>query len=179
MIDRMIEETNKCLDNGLYISALTMALIIPDMCGKAEYPNEKSNKQRYITWFDEWIGKFETYEGQENPHLTGEIVYSLRCSMLHEGNPTIDKEKFKINKFALLWQSEKNSFMFGGSSSIYYSTDVNGNKCINEIEYEINIRNLVFKICKCAEVYYKENKDKFNYINYKIKNIDFLSEKEE
>lgn len=173
MINRMIEEINKCLDNELYISALTMTLIIPDMCGKAEYPTEKNTKQRYVKWFDYWIGQYETYEGQENPNLTGEIVYSLRCSMLHEGNPTIEKEKFHINKFALLWQNDKNGFMFGGSSSIYYSIDCNGNKSVDEIEYEINIRNLVFKICRCAETYYKENKNKFNYINYKIKNVDF------
>lgn len=97
MINRMIEEINKCLDNELYISALTMTLIIPDMCGKAEYPTEKNTKQRYVKWFDYWIGQYETYEGQENPNLTGEIVYSLRCSMLHEGNPTIEKEKTSIS----------------------------------------------------------------------------------
>lgn len=167
MFNSMIEEINRCLDNNCPISALSLALIIPDMCGKAEYP-DKRNKQRYVKWFDEWIGNYETYEGNEMPCLSGELVYSLRCSMLHEGNPQIENEKFNIAEFSLIWSRKKESFMFGGSSKAEAVTDVDGKRKLQNIVYEVNIRNLIFKICVCSQEYYKINKEKFNFLNYKI-----------
>lgn len=174
MLETMIKEINRCMDNNCPISALSMALIIPDMCGKAEYPECEKNKKRYVDWFDEWIGKYETYEGNEMPHLSGELVYSLRCSMFHEGKPTINKGKFNLAKFSLFWSTKKDSFVFGGSSMAEVVDEKEGKRKLENIVYEVNIRNLIFKICTCAEAYYKENKEKFNFLNYTIKNIDRL-----
>ena len=52
MIERIIKEINLSLENECYLSALGMALTLPDICGKAEYPNEKSTTKRYIEWFN-------------------------------------------------------------------------------------------------------------------------------
>lgn len=35
------------LSHELYLSALALALTLPDTCGKAEYPNEKYSGARY------------------------------------------------------------------------------------------------------------------------------------
>ena len=32
------------------------------------------------------------------PELDGRVVYSLRCSLLHEGNPNINNEQLAKNK---------------------------------------------------------------------------------
>ena len=84
------------------MSALITALILPDICGKAKYPEmEKQTKQRYIKWYDEYIGQYEkdTEDERGMPYLSGELIYSLRCSVLHQGNPNIDGKKLDIEYF--------------------------------------------------------------------------------
>ena len=73
---------NRSLDSDCYLTALSIALMLPEICGKAEFPNEKVFK-RYIKCYDEHIGKYEkTQKFYENdmPYLSGEIVYNLRNS---------------------------------------------------------------------------------------------------
>lgn len=40
MINRIISEISAALSNKLYLSALTLALTLPDTCGKAEEPEK-------------------------------------------------------------------------------------------------------------------------------------------
>ena len=42
MIERLVNEIKTCIENKCYISALTMAITLPDICGRAEYPEEKA-----------------------------------------------------------------------------------------------------------------------------------------
>ena len=41
-----------------YLAALALSLTIPDICGKAEFP-EYGNTQRYIEWYMKYIGQYE------------------------------------------------------------------------------------------------------------------------
>ena len=52
MINKIIEEIDKSLESEAYLSALSLVLILPDICGKAEYNSNIKNKERYINWFD-------------------------------------------------------------------------------------------------------------------------------
>ena len=38
MLMRIIDEMKRSIDNECFIAALMLALSIPDICGKAEYP---------------------------------------------------------------------------------------------------------------------------------------------
>ena len=58
MIKKLITEINEALSNNLYFAALSLALTLPDICGKAEYP-EKGSTSRYKLWYDEYIGQYE------------------------------------------------------------------------------------------------------------------------
>ena len=49
---------NKALDNDCFFSALSLALTLPDICGKAKYPTD-GNKKRFIAWYDEYVGAYE------------------------------------------------------------------------------------------------------------------------
>ncbi|HVI40256.1 MAG TPA: hypothetical protein VM577_06320, partial [Anaerovoracaceae bacterium] len=94
MILKLIDDMNKALDAECYFSALALALTFPDICGKAEYPQNGPTK-RYKDWYDEHIGKYEQCLSEQNqeppmPYLSGEVVYSLRNSLLHQGTPNID-----------------------------------------------------------------------------------------
>lgn len=95
MILRIIDEIEKALSHDLYFAALNLALTLPDICGKAEYPDLRTG-ERYKKWYDENVGVTEkppkcTEDEPEMPYLSGEVVYSLRCSLLHEGNPNLQK----------------------------------------------------------------------------------------
>lgn len=43
LIEQIIKEINTCLKNGCYIVALTIALTLPDICGKVEYPKDNNS----------------------------------------------------------------------------------------------------------------------------------------
>lgn len=166
MVNQLINEINFALDNNLYLVALNTALTLPDICGKAEYTNEKSSKKRYIDWYDNYIGQYEinphnTEHGINMPYLSGDVVYSLRCSLLHQGNPNIDKKQ-NINQFSLVIE-KKNEF------DIYADSASCGN---NERTYKVNIRRLCCILCWTVEHYYNTNKEKFNFFNYSIIDID-------
>lgn len=77
MIDLICNDIQKAIDAGAYISALSLALVLPDWCGKAEYPNKRPGC-RYKKWYSESVGKHETYEGNNGPYLSADVVYSLR-----------------------------------------------------------------------------------------------------
>lgn len=182
MVEKLVSEINDALSHNLYFAALNLALTLPDICGKAEYPNLGTTK-RYKLWYDEYIGKYEkapTLVGEtEMPYLNGEIIYNLRCSLLHEGNANIDKEKYKkknkekcpIDHFLLVIQSEQPFHIYGGeTSSVYTASKGNGIR-----EYQVNVRRLCMIICLCAEAYYYDNKDKFKFFNYKIIDWDTIT----
>lgn len=94
---RLIDDINRALENEAYFAALALALTLLDICGKAKYPNER-NGIRYINWYDEYVGKYEqcpceTCQENKMPYLSGEVVYQLRNSFLHQGTPNVDKNK--------------------------------------------------------------------------------------
>ena len=54
MINRIISEISAALSNKLYLSALTLALTLPDTCGKAEEPG-KYTGTRYRNWCNKYV----------------------------------------------------------------------------------------------------------------------------
>ena len=167
MIIQLVQDIRKALENNLYFVALSSALTLPDICGKAAYPEEKSSRRRYISWYDEEIGKYEKNpEDKENmPYLSGEVIYSLRCSLLHEGNPNMNNDSLRadlpIDHFSLVIEKAKPFDIYSDSSSISNFGDKNIR------EYSMNVRRICMILCNVAESYYKEYKDKFHY-NYEI-----------
>lgn len=185
MINEIIREVKLSLKNGCYMAALTLALTLPDICGKAKFPNEKSSKKRYIQWFDEYIGKYE--HDEENiekglPYLSGDLVYSLRCSILHQGDPNIEKSKYGIILFELLYRQQENINDFDTFSESEIIKDDQGNEKAKNIKYSVNVRKLCFKLCNLAKYYYDKYKDKFIFLNsivydndYQMRNILYFN----
>ena len=167
MLKRIINDIQRCLENECFIAALSLALTIPDVCGKAEYPSV-GNTERYIKWYNEHIGVYEKPSdpyGSDMPYTSGEIIYNLRNSMLHQGTPSVDvskvkEERCKVDKFVLAISSECDS----GMSCVSYA----GNNTIIHRSLTVNIVNLCKKICAVANGYYKENADKFNFFEYEL-----------
>ena len=177
MVNEIIREVNICLNNGCCIAGLSLALTLPDICGKAYYP-ELGNKRRYIKWFDENLGQpkndFErTLFGM--PDLCGAVVYSLRCSLLHQGNPNIKENEFGIIYFELLYRQHDGAHITTSSSQSEIVKDENGEeKEINRM-ISINVKNLCEHICLAAEKCYKNDKAKFNFFDYNLVDTDFTT----
>lgn len=162
MIERLVKEIYTGLQNRCYISALTTALTLPDICGKAKYPNEKTTT-RYKLWLDDYVCTKQPFGLQAD----AEIIYSLRCSLLHEGNPSVNKEKCKIKKFALMAR-ENSAHIVTESKCVREEPD--GSKVCEY--YNVDIRFLCEKICEAALSYYQSNKEQFNFFNYRITCVD-------
>ena len=173
MMLQLIDDVNKALDAECYYAALALALAFPDICGKAEFPQEKSTAKRYKNWYDEQIGEFERCpcgqcQSMPMPYLSGEVVYSLRNSLLHQGTPNIDVNGIKDNNnkidlFELAIESKNPFDIYGDSASIY-------DGC--KRTYCVNVRRLCLILCISAKAYYERNKDKFNFFHYSIIDLD-------
>ena len=110
------------------------------------------------------------------PYLSGGVIYSLRCSLLHEGNPNVDNdrltkrnESLPIDHFVLKIESKKDFDIYSDGSGI---SDMFGQ---HSRSYRMSIRRVCLIICCVAEAYYKENKEKFHF-NYEIFDWDKATE---
>lgn len=165
-----IYEIHACLSSQCYIAALSLALTLPDICGKAEYPSDRTST-RYIEWVNRYIvdeEKPKTRYDEDMPYLSGEVVYNLRCSFLHSGNPNIDKTKIKevrcqVDRFII----EIGESMFSREASVAYGNG--GQICYRSCT--VNVRQLCNELCRAAETYYLEHKDKFDFFDYHLMEV--------
>ena len=183
MIDRLIDDIHKALDNKAYLAALSLALTLPDICGKAAFPSEGCTK-RYIKWYDEYVGYSEKPPYNEDrlqlPYLSGEVVFQLRCSMLHQGTPNIDpchikNDICKINRFELIIEPQNNFGIYSDCSCLTRTNNINRQQVDVERIYKVNIRRLCFILCSCAEGYFKKNKNQFDFFNCTVVDYDAKS----
>ena len=87
---------------GAFMSAISLLLTLPDVCGCRLYPGTGS-KEHYVKWFDEYVAPAYLGPGLDNydsrkiqepdtgcvsyttSYFTGADCYQLRCVYLHEG----------------------------------------------------------------------------------------------
>lgn len=176
MINKLVEDINKALDNEAYFSALSLALTLPDICGKAEFPKAKSGR-RYISWYDKYIGQYEKCpcehcKTRPMPYLSGEVVYSLRNSLLHQGTPNVDNDKIdefsnKVDEFTLIIEKKNKFDIYSDSACV--STSYLGAECLGESRaYSVNVRRLCLILTLSAKGYFNDNKKKFNFFKFNI-----------
>lgn len=101
------------------------------------------------------------------PYLNEEIIYSLRNCLLHQSTPNVEQSKIhesrrKVDKFELVITGEDGAN--GDLSMVAYGKDMN----IVRRELKVHISHLCYILCTAAEDYYKNNKEKFDFIKYSI-----------
>ena len=170
MVDLIVKEIRKALDQDLFMVALATALTLPDICGKVEFPNA-NNRKRYISWFDNEIASKKRNDSRikvDMPELEGSVVYSLRCSLLHEGNPNINNDQLAMNKTKPI---DRFVLTIEHGEKIIFCIDESVVSRDGTRSYTMSIRRLCCSICDAAERYYIENKEKFSF-NYEIVDRD-------
>lgn len=169
MVDRIVFEIRTALSLDLYLSALALALTLPDTCGKAEYPKENYNGVRYKKWCSQYVIKdrYDSPYGCDMPYLSDEIIYSLRNSLLHQSTPNVDQstireDRCKVDRFELVISGE--DVANGDLSMVSYGKEMR----IVHRELQVHISHLCYTLCTAAENYYKNNKEKFSFLNYSL-----------
>ena len=152
MIDRLINEINIALNNGLYLTALISALTLPDVCGKAEYPQLKTSA-RYTRWYDAFV---------KDGNLSADDVYALRCGLVHEGN--IEPKRTDNVKFVLM----SNEYTQPLGIDFCFDSLITHADGSSERKITVYVGFLCTAICKAAQAYYQANKEKFSFLNYDI-----------
>ena len=161
MIEHIVKEINLCMQNDSQIAALSLALTLPDACGKVCHPGIKGVGERYKKWIEEYVLTEENFLANgfvpNWGNLTAEIIYSLRCCFFHEADPTIPKKN--ITQFSLIWQSTQSAARTNHEEC---ECEANGTKTIS-----IDILFLCEIICSAALKFYREHKDQFVF-QYRI-----------
>ena len=174
MIPLYVNDIKNALKNNCYFSALSLALALPDICGSVEFP-DKSVTERYIAWYDLYIGQFlsedNKYDNDQSPWMSGELVYNLRNTYLHQGLPTINSSKVKedtnrLDKFALVLGD--GSFM----NTLAIRAEV-PNKNFSYKIIMVDISYLCNLISDCALWFFENNKGKFSFDFTLISQNDF------
>lgn len=175
MVNRIIKEIKIAQDNECYIIALMGALTLPDICGKCAFP-KAGNRERYTKWCN-------TYVYPQTPHtdesgrdldcgitnVNGQIIYSLRCSLLHQGSSDIDGPKCEVEDFELLIQPKNEFDIYVDNIGAIWANDDFEHR---ERHMSLHIRNICRDLCNAAEKYYNEHKAEFGFIKYKISEIN-------
>ena len=165
MIEHLVNEIERCLKNDLQIAALTMALTLPDTCGKVYHP-QASVSNRYTSWYDDHVlaPKSELTEDTSKRFLvSGNVVYKLRCAMLHESNPTVVGTEENITHFSLIWRPASSC----SRVPIEHCIELDENGAPQQQAISIDIVSLSQDICEAALLYYRKNKEHFSF-NYRI-----------
>lgn len=168
LIDRIVCEIRSALSLGLPLSALALALTLPDTCGKAEYPGE-ANGVRYKKWCSHYVitDRSDSPYSSDMPYLNEEIIYSLRNSLLHQSTPNVEQSKIhesrcKVDKFELV--ISEHDYATGNLSMVAYGKDMH----IVRRELTVYVSHLCHILCGAAEQYYMDHKDKFGFIQYSL-----------
>ena len=153
MIEKLIEEIRFSRRNRQTLSALICALTLPDICGQVEYPKEKPSA-RYKKWYAKYVGQYEhpsINDDQDDniPYANANLIYDLRCHLVHQGEADIDKQKRGLTVFRII-----NDPNFPKSTAFRTDSGKTG--------LEINVYDFVETLCLVAEGFYKDNKDKFD-----------------
>jgi hypothetical protein len=101
---RFTDAGRAAIDAGNFYAGLSLALMMPDICGSLEDPGRGKSEARYVRWCKVWVEPKFTSEtapdGKPVVFISAEDCYQLRCSLIHSGQSYIDPSKIRdFNRF--------------------------------------------------------------------------------
>jgi len=82
-MQRLLDSLQTAVRNRNWNAALFIAMSIPDICGRIEWPELAGSgnaRKRFTRWFEKCIG------GCISTVLSADDFYLLRCALVHEGS---------------------------------------------------------------------------------------------
>ena len=162
-----IKEIQKVLDNKCYLAALTLSLTLPDICSQVENRVTDGNRRLYINWFNSHV-EYEDFQfpvdGFETQTFDGEMCYSLRCKVLHNGNTEVANPKLGvlIDSFELVKPGDPN---YTPGYTYITKTQLDGTL---KVITRIAIDYLCERLCNTAEQFYNDWSNKQDFDAHKI-----------
>ena len=198
-IPELVADARRALEANAQFSALSVTLGIVDECATVEWekrtgkkPQLKENQKSFAQWVDMWESAENCDENIKNnmvsyekqcknsrktdngmlPKLNGELLYKIRCSILHAMSSNIDFKNIGLSDDAnrhieefLFITSKPIKGMMGDALT---SCDKNKHNTLC-----IDVQQLTEKLLYLIEVYYKKADSKrFNTISL----YDFTNE---
>ncbi len=169
MLIKLVEDIERAIEHECYFSALALALTLPDICGKAEYPELKVG-ERYKKWCQKYIcpirSKEAPYSG-DMPYLNEDMIFSLRNFFLHQGTPNVEPssiwdDRCQIDHFKLKITDPDTPD--GELSMVSYSAGMK----IDRREITVGVRDICYRLRVAAKKYYEENVHKFTFFNFAL-----------
>ena len=111
LIETVVQEGRALNENGFYFGALFLALALPGMCSRIEFHGlteyKKSNGEPndtkcYTDFCEEYLNDTilkRSLVNIESKKSYAEILYKLRCTLIHEGKTCYDIVEIKENQF--------------------------------------------------------------------------------
>lgn len=84
-------EMNAAFEAKLYISALSLALILPDVCSTASDPDNRTSGEKYKTWINKYF--IPVIQANIRPSIQASDIYQVRNTVLHNGSLATDAGK--------------------------------------------------------------------------------------
>ena len=184
IVNTMIKEIEQNLQNKCYLSALMLALIIPDICSCAEngYTKETigERKRRVGTEYKDWCRKYIINEARDKYEISTswcidkkllqfneDVIYSLRNKLLHNGNPNTDRKIFEDS--GCNYENMNINLIFK-DDEIYdeISSSIEGWGEPTNATLNIPVGILCFRIVIAAKTFIRENAEKFKFFDYQI-----------
>lgn len=159
MREEIIEDINRALDAGAHLSALALAIAIPDFCGKyyirkykIENPQNPKGYSQSRFQYTEWYKKYFLMDTNEKKHnsdckskfskmdslnLSPEQCYALRCSFLHEMTENINEQP------VMNGQEPTDVILYRGNVSFFLYENGEHNQHVNP-GIEILIHQMIF-----------------------------------
>lgn len=150
-MENIIKALRKTIADENWYGALFIALSCIDICSKYQYPNVSKTEKRFVKWYDHnLVPKFTMKVGAyqcEQVFLTGEDLYALRCSILHEGTDVISHQPARRHYEDIM-------LIDGGCCHMNSFNSVNGKTYL-----QLRVQDFVADMLKAIEVWYAENKN--------------------
>lgn len=169
MLPKLIEDVERATEHECYLAALALALTLPDICGKAEFPND-GNGARYKKWCKKFVCDIRSRNtpSGDMPYLNEDMIYGLRNLFLHQGTPNVKPssswdDRCQVNHFKL--EITDPDAPDGESSMVSYGAGMK----ISHREITVGVRDLCYRLRVAAKKYYEENTDKFTFFNFDFK----------
>ena len=167
MIDRIVDEIKKSIENECFLSAIVLALTLPDACGRAAFDSCKGKVgERYVNWFDSYV-----------LDVSGNLVYKLRNSLMHQITPGVEFEEKDVKWFQEQCIVDDFKLVVANGGGGWFSgVNITTNSENNTVEYDkreihVDLIDLSLKICDAAIDYYNNNQNKFGFITQGIYDI--------
>jgi len=144
-MERFTYAIKKSIDSENWYSALTLALTIPDICGRLSNPElAKKSQKRYEKWLNEYVlHHYESpFHGEGFTFMSGGDCYALRCALLHEGRDDVTGQKARREVL----------------SKITFST-TGSHRCMINGVLVLNLQAFCNEICQGVQAWNEDFKD--------------------